>query len=295
MGSPEASVSLSACGTSKDCPAGTYLSSNFYIPCQRCPENTYNDATGAQDETACIRCPQDLFAPKGSTSLDDCKADVTPEPTAAPTEVPSDFDMDLKVTLENDDISAEKFLESDDAMDAVKEAINDIMYNPENPDVQYSVESMNALDVAATSDDDVGGSRRRLQTPGAIDVEFKLQVSGDTDAGASIPQNDEVSARLTSAVNTGDFADSMTVYGLGTEVEGATASNMQEYQVSNQDTDPVEENEKSKNSKLPVSYIIGGIAAALVVGFVLYWRNRNKNHEFEPAEQLEMPARVHQI
>jgi hypothetical protein len=122
-----------------------------------------------------------------------------------------------------------------------------------------------------------------------------LQVSGDTDAGASIPQNDEVSARLTSAVNTGDFADSMTVYGLGTEVEGATASNMQEYQVSNQDADPVEENEKSKNSKLPVSYIIGGIAAALVVGFVLYWRNRNKNHEFEPAEQLEMPARVHQV
>merc|ERR1740139_2068223 len=55
------------------CPTGAWCSAGILIPC---PINSYNNLESQSNQGACMACPDDAMAPKGSAHFDECRCEV---------------------------------------------------------------------------------------------------------------------------------------------------------------------------------------------------------------------------
>ncbi|EKX31555.1 hypothetical protein GUITHDRAFT_149224 [Guillardia theta CCMP2712] len=60
----------------QECPMGSFKAITSMLPCQACPEDTYQPNLGANRSASCLVCPDHSFSSAGSVAISECLCDV---------------------------------------------------------------------------------------------------------------------------------------------------------------------------------------------------------------------------
>jgi hypothetical protein len=310
------SASQRACGISSVCPAGSYFtkSSGGTGFCKECSANTFNSAAGATSTDDCHRCPSDTFSIPGSTSKTDCTADVTQNPTFAPTEAanPLITSTAAKLQLQGAGVTTasfndEKYVAANKA--TIEDTMRETLYNEAQQSIAYSVTDISVVDVKV--DDSVGDvndgrtfRRRRLGFVGqlfnrvlevvdanepttAIMLTFKVTADATaldddaTDAGLDVnevPTAEDMLRVLTESVNTGELGNTLNRYASATDASPslttAEALDLKEAEIQNSNNGPDPNSEGATPASSFASLVIAVIAGVVVLLGVCYYQNK---------------------
>ena len=264
--SPAGSVSRRACGTTSNCPAGTYskLRGSLFF-CKKCPENTYSSAVDADSVEACILCPTDSVdnveytSPPGSTAETACvKGRV--QPTMAPTMAVTEFELGMDMTLNG--VDKETFNGDIAYADAFAGAIESSLFDPDEPANIYEITKVQAEAKIETTST---GRRRRLAAASAESkISFTVSVNGQAAS------QEDVGGILTASVNAGVFDTYLQMSASNTgaaDMQNATAEDCGVTPTAA--SVPVGEEEVKK--KRSIGAIIGAVAGVLVLGGIGYY------------------------
>jgi len=290
--SPAGSVSKRACGTTSNCPAGTYskLRGSLFF-CKKCPENTYSSAVDAGSVEACNLCPTDSVdnveytSPPGSTASTACvKGRV--QPTMAPTMAVAEFDLGMYMTLNG--VDKETFNGDIAYADAFAGAIESALFDPDEPANVYEITKVQA--------DAKIGTTSRGRRLAAASAESKISFTVSVNGQAVSQEN--VGGILTANVNAGLFDTYLQMSASNTGATGMQNATAEDCDVTPTATS-VPAGEEEVKKKGSIGAIIGAVAGVLVLGGIGYYfysskqepvANRSNEKEFRDVQMTAVPT-----